>query len=84
LLVGSFEVLLQSGVLWARLLQLVNRNRVRHCLNKTPVFTRGDDIEWLEPKLEAVLDEDVFELRNHLRGELLLFQIVTTFDNAAD
>jgi len=62
LLVGSFEVLLESGELGARLLQLVNRNGIRHCLNKTAVFARGDDVERLEPKLEAVLDEDVFEL----------------------
>jgi hypothetical protein len=84
LLVCSFEILFQGNELWARLLQLVNRNRIRHCLNQTPICACGDDVERLEPEFKAVLNKDVFELGYHLRSKLFLLQIVPTFYNAAD
>ena len=84
MLVGGLEVLLERSELRARLLQLVDRDGVRDGLNQASILARGDDVEGLEPELEAVQVEDVLELRDHLRRELLLLQVVPALHDAAD
>ena len=84
MLVGCLEVLLKGGELRTRLLQFVDRDRVRHCLDQSAILARCDDIERLQPKFEAMLVKDIFELRNHLGGKLLLLKIVSTFYDATD
>lgn len=81
---GLDEVLTERLDVGVLLLQLVDRDCVRDGLDQASGGAGRDDVEGRQPQLEPVGFEDRLELRNQLRGELLLGQIVRTLHNDRD
>jgi hypothetical protein len=80
-LIGGFKVLFQISELRVRFLELVYRHCISHRLNKASVRTSCNNVKRLQPNLKTVGIKYLLELRDHLRGELFLLEVISTLNN---